>query len=261
MGLDQISTKRLIDLETVAYRGVVDIVADYYVDLNINLTANNYLQFLIEETELNGVVLSENDGLKFLLAKQTNKAENGIYQILSLNPTLIYRSFNFRSYSQIQGKTSESVVRIQVLKEGVPNYQGTFYNSSTTEPFVIGTTPIEIIATTPKVTIPFFQEFTGIIEANMEQSFSICDIFPNKGIYEISAKITSSNLTNTATIFYNQNYGEPNGFVSLLTYFIDDSQNKPLLFFPQNCVNLQNKLQIVIKNNTNEIITFQLVTK
>ena len=105
------------------------------------------------------------------------------------------------------------------------------------------------------------QEFTGIIEANMEQAFNICDIYPNKTIYEVSAKITSSNLTNTATIFYNQKYSESNGFVSLLSYFMDDSQNKPLLFFPQNCVNLQNKLQIVIKNNTNELIMFQLVTK
>lgn len=105
------------------------------------------------------------------------------------------------------------------------------------------------------------QEFTGIIEANMEQAFNICDIYPNKTIYEVSAKITSSNLTNTATIFYNQKYSESNGFVSLLTYFMDDSQNKPLLFFPQNCVNLQNKLQIIVKNNTNELINFQLVTK
>ena len=105
------------------------------------------------------------------------------------------------------------------------------------------------------------QEFTGIIEANMEQAFNICDIYPNKTIYEVSAKITSSNLTNTATVFYNQKQSEINGFVSLLTYFIDDTQNKPLLFFPQNCVNLQNKLQIVIKNNTNELIMFQLVTK
>ena len=105
------------------------------------------------------------------------------------------------------------------------------------------------------------QEFTGIIEANMEQAFNICDIYPNKTIYEVSAKITSSNLTNTATIFYNQKKSESNGFVSLLSYFMDDSQNKPLLFFPQNCVNLQNKLQITVKNNTNELITFQLVTK
>jgi hypothetical protein len=105
------------------------------------------------------------------------------------------------------------------------------------------------------------QEFTGIIEANMEQAFNICDIYPNKSIYEVSAKITSSNLTNTATVFYNQKQSENNGFVSLLTYFIDDSQNKPLLFFPQNCVNLQNKLQIIVKNNTNELISFQLLTK
>ena len=105
------------------------------------------------------------------------------------------------------------------------------------------------------------QEFTGIIEANMEQAFNICDIYPNKTIYEVSAKITSSNLTNTATIFYNQKHSESNGFVSLLSYFMDDSQNKPLLFFPQNCVNLQNKLQIIVKNNTNELINFQLVTK
>jgi hypothetical protein len=154
MGLDQTSTKRFIDLETVTYKGFIDIAADYYVDSNIDLTANNFMQFLIAETELNGVVLSANDGLKFLLAKQTNKAENGIYQVLSLNPTLIFRSLNFRAYSQIQGKTPESVVRIQVLKEGVPNYQGTFYNSSTTEPFVIGTTPIEITATTPSKFLP-----------------------------------------------------------------------------------------------------------
>ena len=105
------------------------------------------------------------------------------------------------------------------------------------------------------------QEFTGIIEANMEQAFNICDIYPNKTIYEVSAKITSSNLTNTATVFYNQKYSESNGFVSLLNYFMDDSQNKPFLFFPQNCVNLQNKLQIIVKNNTNELVNFQLVTK
>ena len=104
------------------------------------------------------------------------------------------------------------------------------------------------------------QEFTGIIEANMEQAFNICDIYPKKTIYEVSAKITSQNLTNTATIFYNQKYSENNGFVSLISYFIDDSQNKPLLFFPQSCVNLQNKLQIVIKNNTNELINFNLIT-
>jgi hypothetical protein len=105
------------------------------------------------------------------------------------------------------------------------------------------------------------QEFTGIIEANMEQAFNICDIYPNKSIYELSAKITSSNLTNTATIFYNQKQSENNGFLSLLSYFIDDTQNKPLLFFPQNCVNSQNKLQIVIKNNINELVNFQIVTK
>ena len=105
------------------------------------------------------------------------------------------------------------------------------------------------------------QEFTGFIEANMEQAFNICDIYPKKSIYELSAKITSSNLTNTATIFYNQKQSENSGFLSLLTYFIDETQNKPLLFFPQNCVNLQNKLQILIKNNTNELISFKLVTK
>ena len=104
------------------------------------------------------------------------------------------------------------------------------------------------------------QEFTGIIEANMDQAFNICDIYPKKTIYEVSAKISSSNLTNTATIFYNQKQSENNGFVSLLTYFMDDSQNKPLLFFPQSCVNLQNKLQIIIKNNTNELINFNLIT-
>jgi hypothetical protein len=105
------------------------------------------------------------------------------------------------------------------------------------------------------------QEFTGFIEANMEQAFSICDIYPNKSIYELSAKITSSNLTNTATIFYNQKQSENNGFLSLLNYFIDETQNKTLLFFPQNCVNSQNKLQIVIKNNTNELVNFQIVIK
>jgi hypothetical protein len=105
------------------------------------------------------------------------------------------------------------------------------------------------------------QEFTAIIEANMEQAFNICDIYPNKSIYELSAKITSSNLTNTATVFYKQEYNEINGFISLLTYFIDDSQSQPLLFFPQNCVNSQNKLQILLKNNTNELINFQIVTK
>jgi len=154
MALDPISNKRITDLENAVYKGVIDITVDYYVDANINLTATNFMQFLIVETALNGFVLSANDGIKFLLAKQTNKAENGIYQVIGLSPTLIVRSIDFRTFGQIQGKSPESVVRIQVLKEGVPNYQGTFYNSSTTEPFVLGETPIEIAATTPSKPLP-----------------------------------------------------------------------------------------------------------
>ena len=154
MALDPISNKRITDLENAVYKGVIDITVDYYVDANINLTATNFMQFLIVETALNGFILSANDGIKFLLSKQTNKAENGIYQVIGLNPTLIVRSIDFRTFGQIQGKNPESVVRIQVLKEGVPNYQGTFYNSSTTEPFVLGTTPIEIAATTPSKPLP-----------------------------------------------------------------------------------------------------------
>ena len=297
-GINGITEKRFQNLEAVVFKGVIDITVDYYVDSNIVLIPNgNYQQFLISETELNGISLSLNNIDKFLLAKQTNLSENGIYTVIGLNPTLITRSGDFRTYRQIQGANSESVVRIQVLKQGVPSYQGLFYKSSTVIPFLLGTTPIEITETTPKLPLPTSlselddvnltqpindnvlsynetigkwenanlklngQEFTGFLEANMEQAFNICDIYPNKEIYEVSAKITSSTLTNTATIFYNQKYSENSGFISLISYFIEDSQNQPFLFFPQNCVNLNKKLQIIIKNNTNELINFQLITK
>ena len=170
-GLDRISTDRIINLENAVYKGVIDITVDYYVDSNVVLNSNgNYQQFLISETELNGISLSLNNIDKFLLANQTNLSENGIYTVIGLNPTLITRSGDFRTYRQIQGTSSESVVRIQVLKEGVPSYQGLFYKSSTVSPFLLGTTPIEITETTPKLPLP--TNLSELEDVNLTQTIN-----------------------------------------------------------------------------------------
>lgn len=298
-GINGITEKRFQNLEAVVYKNVIDITVDYFIDQNISLISNgNYQQFLISETELNGIVLSL-DNTSFLFGNQTNLSENGIYTVIGLNPTVITRTNDFRTYKQIQGINSESVVRIQVLKQGVPNYQGIFYKSSTSSPFLLGTTPIEITETTPKLPLPtklseledvnltqaindnvlsynetsgkwenknlFLngQEFSSTIAPNIEQAFNICEIFPNKNIYQIFGTIKSQSLNtiNTVTVFYSQKSNESNGFVTYLTYFIENSQNKPLLFFPQNCVNLQNQIQVLLKNNTLEELEFNLVIK
>ena len=171
MPIDTRTDARISALETTVNKGVIDITADYFIDTNIVLTSNgNYQQFTIAETELNGITLNPINSGKFLFSLQTNLEENGIYVVIGLNPTLITRASDFRSYEQIQGITVDSVVRIQIIKEGLPNYQGNFYTSSTTKPFILGATPITITPTTPKTPLPTtLEELTDVSISNKRE--------------------------------------------------------------------------------------------
>lgn len=171
MPIDTRTDARITALETTVNKGVIDITADYFIDTNIVLTSNgNYQQFTIAETELNGITLNPSNSGKFLFASQTNLEENGIYVVIGLNPTLITRASDFRAYNQIHGPDIDSVVRIQIVKVGVPDYQGSFYVSSTTNPFILGTTPITITVTTPKKPLPTtLEELTDVSISNKRE--------------------------------------------------------------------------------------------
>ncbi len=91
--------------------------------------------FQITETVIGGVTLSisANPSQEFLLGSQTNTAQNGIYIIVSLAPTVIKRATTANQYENIR----DSLVQILAGTGELDSYL-----MSTTQPFTIDVTPI-----------------------------------------------------------------------------------------------------------------------
>ena len=137
MAIDRATDTRIKNIEVFIKGNIRDIQANSTQKTNIQLTPNGLGFYTILENSLGGVELALN-GKSFLLVGQTNPAENGLYVITALGPNTITRSTDFTTYQQIYN------TRIQIV-EG--DYAGNWYQSSTTEPFTIDTTPITIVDT------------------------------------------------------------------------------------------------------------------
>jgi hypothetical protein len=128
---------------------------DYVVDVNITLTSTTLNQYSIDETSLDGNVITLNGSL-YLLYAQTNLAENGIYAVSSLNPVVLTRYENFKTFSQIQGRVGTGS---RVQKKNTQN----FYFATTTEPFDLGITDIAISPATQPAPVPTtLEELTDV---------------------------------------------------------------------------------------------------
>ena len=90
--------------------------------------------FDIAEDSLGGITV-DLSGQTFLLGGQTNLFENGLYVVNSLSPVNISRSVDFQSFIQI----NNTVVR---TRNG--DNSGQDYDITTTEPFVLDSTDINI---------------------------------------------------------------------------------------------------------------------
>lgn len=127
MAIDQITNNRITKLETTVNGQIKDYIVNFASITNVILPANI-------STVIDGQVLT-NNGLTFLLTNQTNKAENGVYAVLSISPFTFGRINTFQSYEQINNSRIE-------IRSGTK--AGNFYLVNTTLPFVLGTTEITV---------------------------------------------------------------------------------------------------------------------
>jgi hypothetical protein len=134
MAIDRQVSQTLETIQNTLYGDMRQEKVDFYASLNIPLTknGNNYESTV---TEIDGHTL-DLDGKRYLFAKQTNKAENGIYAILSIQPTVFMRTEDFQIYKTINN------TNIQIL-EG--SFVDRYFLSTTTEPFTLDTTNINIV--------------------------------------------------------------------------------------------------------------------
>ena len=151
--------QRIKNIEDVLINTLNDYIVDYVVDVNITLTPIALNQYSIDETSLDGNDISLNGSL-YLLYAQTNLSENGIYAVSSLNPVVLTRYENFKTFSQIQGRVGTGS---RVQKKNTQN----FYFATTTEPFDLGITDIAIsLATQPAPVPTTLEELTDVNIAN-----------------------------------------------------------------------------------------------
>ena len=155
-------SQRVKNIEDALVNILNDYIVDYAVDTNITLTPIAINQYSINETSLDGNVITLNGSI-YLLYAQTNLAENGIYVVSSLNPVVLIRYENFKTFIQIQGRTGSGS---RVQKKNTQN----FYFATTTEPFILGTTPIAISPTTPQAPVPTtLEELTDVSISNKRE--------------------------------------------------------------------------------------------
>ena len=154
MAIDQITNNRINKLETTVYGQIKDYDVNFASTVNVILPAN-------ASTIIDGQTLT-NNGITFLLTNQTNKAENGIYAVLSVNPFTFGRITTFQSYEQISNS------RIQI-RNGTK--AGNFYLVDTTLPFILNTTLIVVEDADP-VQESFTEKFNYL--NNLNNIYTIC---------------------------------------------------------------------------------------
>jgi hypothetical protein len=135
MAIDQTTNNRITRLETIITGELRDVVVTYATNENIVLPVTS-------DTKIDGQTLLAN-GRTFLLAGQTNKAENGIYTVSSYRPFAFTRLNLFINYDQINN------TRVQV-KDG--SMDGEFLLITTSLPFTLGKTEIVVEDADPALT-------------------------------------------------------------------------------------------------------------
>ena len=154
--------QRVENIEGALKNILNDYIVDYAVDTNITLTPIAINQYSINETSLDGNVITLN-GSTYLLYAKTNLAKNGIYVVNSLDPVVLTRYESFKTFIQIQGRTGTGS---RVQKKNTEN----FYFATTTEPFILCATPITISPTTPQAPIPTtLEELTDVSILNKRE--------------------------------------------------------------------------------------------
>lgn len=88
MAIDRATDTRIKFLENIVKGDIRDLQADAVSASNVILTPASAGTFTITESSIGGVPVALN-GKSFLLANQTNAAQNGIYVVLSISPNTI----------------------------------------------------------------------------------------------------------------------------------------------------------------------------
>ena len=98
-GWTQLAENRVSSIEQAL--GLTQTAVDYVVDIDIVLTTVSQ-GFQIAETVLDGEPITL--GKTYLLVGQNDNSENGVYNIVSLLPTVIKRNIKFKNVSDFDNK-------------------------------------------------------------------------------------------------------------------------------------------------------------
>jgi hypothetical protein len=185
--IDKATDERIKKIELAL--NFVETAIDYTVSTNIVFTPVS-AGFEIAETSLDGEVVTL--GKSYLLYRQTNTLENGVYTVQSLNPVVLAKSLKFPNIA--------SYNNVYFKKEG----QNEYYYSTITVPITIE--PTSVISN--NYTSNYIYNFTAVDWVN-GQIIIPYSLHNKTGtiLFEVYEKInTSYALTCGVEVTFNNNF-------------------------------------------------------
>jgi len=136
-----IQQQQIEGLQIAVNGGIIYANAFSSANENIDIFDLGGGKYEITEKTIGGIPLAI-DGNVFLLDKQTNEAQNGMYNCVEWNGVnfLIRRSASYLTYDGIMG--NNGVGTMVLIYDG--DTDGSVYKMTTTQPFQIDVTPITV---------------------------------------------------------------------------------------------------------------------